>query len=579
MDIKRIIAATILSGLILIGFDYFMPKPAPATHAPAQVAATAPVSSQSSLASTDTAQNAAPAVAARRLTVRSPDVQGSITLKGALLDDLVLTKYRETLAKDSPLVRLLSAPGSSAPSYVVIGWENAPGSNAAVPGLNTVWQSNDDALDPTHPVTMHWDNGQGQVFIIRLSIDSHYVIAVQQTVENHGTTPVSLIPYQRVQRDYEAQGGSWTEHEGPVSVMDGRLNDESYKNLRDAATHPDHTYWAKNGTGGWVGLSDKYWLTAVLAESTAPVSASFGFVPGLPGTAGSYRVGFTAQSAQTIMPNASITLSSHIFAGAKVVDLLQSYSRDLHVPDLDKAIDFGWFSFLTRPILTLLHWLYVHLGNFGLALMALTLIVKIILFPLAAKASASSGRMRLLAPKIQEIRERHKDDPMAANQKVMALYKEEGVSPASGCLPMLIQAPIFFCLYKMLYISIDERHAPFFGWIHDLSIPDPTNIFNLFGLLPFDPTAYISMLHVSVWGTALGITFWLLQRQTTVTMDPAQARIMQFMPLVYVFFMSSFPASLLVYYTWNNLLTFAQQAFIQSRTKLPVPVTTAKKGR
>lgn len=573
MDTKRIIAATLLSALILIGFDYFMPKPHQddphsVTHAPAaQVQNSAPTTAA------PPAEAAAETQAtARRIPVTGPDVQGSLNLKGAVLDDLILTKYRETLAKDSPLVRLLDKAGSAHPTFVVIGWTNAPGSNARLPDLNTVWESSDEMLTPDHPVTLHWDNGQGLVFSIQIALDEHYMFAVSQTVENHSGQPVALVPFERVQRDYDAPEGAFTAHEGPIAVIGGRMQDESYKNLRKGADHPDHMSWSSTGTNGWDGISDKFWLTAVAPADGTPVAASFAYVPGTPG---SYQVGMSTQNAQQIMPNGSITEKSHVFAGAKVVSLLQGYSKQLGIPDLDKAIDFGWFSFLTRPLLTLLHWLYLHLGNFGLALMALTLIVKIVLFPLASKAAQSSARMRLLAPKVKEIREKNKDDPMAMNQKVMALYREEKVSPASGCLPMLIQAPIFFCLYKILNISIDARHAPFFGWIHDLSMPDPTNVFNLFGLLPFDPTHYSSFLHVSIWGTALGLTFWLLQRQTssTASLDPAQARMMQFMPLVYVFFMSGFPASLLVYYTWNNLLTVAQQMFIQRRTGLPVPVS------
>ncbi|QDH18058.1 membrane protein insertase YidC [Swingsia samuiensis] len=574
MEIKRIIAATILSALILLGFDYFMPKPTPDNHpSTSQVAAVHPSATDTPSSVSTSGAAAETSAPARRIPVRSPDVQGSINLKGAVLDDLVLTKYRETLAKDSPLVRLLDKVGSEHPNMVAVGWENAPGSNAHVPNANTVWESSDDVLQPGKAVVLHWNNGQGLDFFIHLAIDEHYMFSVSQTVENHSSQPVALVPFQRVVRNYQAPEGSFTAHEGPIAVMNGRLNDETYKHVRSGAEHTDHTSWAQSGSGGWAGISDKYWLTAVAAKPDDHVTASYAYVPE---NSGSYRIGFTTQNAQQVMPNGSVTQSSYVFAGAKVVSLLQNYERTLHIPDFDKAIDFGWFSFLTRPILYLLHWLYVHLGNFGLALMALTLIVKIVLFPLASKASVSSARMRMLAPKIKEIREKSKDDPLAVNQKVMALYREENVNPASGCLPVLIQAPIFFCLYKMLNISIDERHAPFFGWIKDLSVPDPTNIFNLFGLIPFDPSQYISFLHVSIWGAALGITFWFLQRQTTVSLDPAQAKMMQFMPLVYVFVMSGFPASLMVYYTWNNILTIAQQSYIQSRTKLPIPVSSSR---
>jgi len=353
MEIKRIIAAIILSALILIGFDYFMPKPRPDSH-PAVTQTTATQSPSTPAVAGPAQASPEPEVVARRIAITSDDVQGSLNLKGALLDDAVLTKYRATLAKDSPLVRLLDKPGSEHPNFFVIGWSNAPGSNAKVPDLNTVWTSADEALSPGHPVTLTWDNGEGLIFSIHLSVDEHYMFSAAQAVENHSSQPVALLPFQRVQRAYQAPEGFWTAHEGPIAVMDGRLNDETYKNVRKGAEHPDHTFWAKGGTGGWGGISDKYWLTAVAPDSTSSVTASFAYVPE---NAGSYRIGFVSQAPQQIMPNGTVTQTSHLFAGAKVPSLLQAYSSDLHITDFDKAIDFGWFSFLTRPILYLLHWL------------------------------------------------------------------------------------------------------------------------------------------------------------------------------------------------------------------------------
>lgn len=570
---KRTLLAIVVSAIILVGFNYFMPKPPhqESSHSstPAQTSAPAPVPTSQEAKQDDASLADKPA---RRLTIAGADVKGSLNLRGARLDDLVLTRYRETLAKDSPLVRLLDRATSEHPSYLVIGWHNAPGYTTRLPDAATEWQTEATELAPGKPVTLHWDNGAGVTFQIHLSLDDHYMFDVQQEVSNQSGQPVSVYPFQRVQRDYlPADTGSLTAYEGPIAVMNGTLADNGYKNLRKGSDAPEHVSWQTAGQGGWGGITDKYWLTAIGADAGAQVSARYAYDPQL-GRGGSYQVTFASRDPQLVQQGATLGFASHLFTGAKVPSLLQTYGEKLKLPDFDKAIDFGWFSFITRPILYLLHWLYVHIGNFGLALMALTLIVKIVFFPLASKAATSAARMRLVAPKVTEIREKFKDDPMAMNQKIMALYKEEKINPAGGCLPILIQMPIFFCLYKMLNISIDERHAPFFGWIRDLSVPDPTNLLNLLGLIPYDPTQLASFLHVSIWGTALGVTFWLMQRQSMVSMDPAQARIMQFMPLVYVFIMSGFPASLLVYYTWNNLLTFAQQYYIQNHTKLPKPV-------
>ncbi len=575
---KRIILAVALSALILIGFNVFLSPdrhktveaqnaaPVPAAVAPS--APPAPVSADSAEEADDHQEH--------RLKVVSSDVQGSFNLRGARLDDLELTRYRETIAKDSPLVRLLDRAGSEKPNYLVIGWENAAGFTTRLPNEQSLWKvdGTQTSLTPETPVTLYWDNGAGVRFIIHLAQDHHYMMSVQQEVENHSGQPVSVYPFQRVQRDYlPEETGSFVAYEGPIAVMNGKLADEGYKSLRTDGNGPTHVSWTDSGKGGWGGITDKYWLTAIGADASSNVRAQYSY---LPEGHGSYRVTFMSQEPQVIQDGARLGQGSHLFAGAKEPGLLRYYGRKLGLPRFDDSIDFGWFSFLTKPILFLLHWLYAHIGNFGLALMVMTLIVKILLFPLASKAAQSAARMRMIAPKVTEIREKYKNDPMAMNQKVMALYKEEKINPAGGCLPMLIQAPIFFCLYKMLNLSIDERHAPFFGWIKDLSVPDPTNLFNLFGLLPFDPTHIFSFLHLSVWGAALGITFWLLQKHSMVSMDPAQARIMQFMPVVYVFVMSSFPAGLLVYYTWNNVLTFLQQHYIERRTSLPVPLVSRK---
>ncbi|AOX16327.1 membrane protein insertase YidC [Kozakia baliensis] len=588
MDIKRIITATLISAVILIGFDYFVPQHSQETvehQAKEQTSTTPPAQNTQNgpavtpgVSSSPANTSEAAAVPAAHLKVSGPDVSGAIDLRGARFDDLVLTHYRETLDKNSPLVRLLEGSKGPQPSFVEVGWMAPAGSNVRVPNAQTDWSTSDESLTPDHPVTLHWDNGQGLIFSIGIAIDRRYLFAITQKVENKSGQTVALLPYQRVERDYKPEEtGGFIVHEGPLSVMNNRLNEDSYKNMRKGATAPNYQAWSANGTGGWGGITDKYWLTALIPDQTSPVSLSYNYVPN--GGAGAYRVDLVPQAPVEVAANGSQTTSSRIFAGAKEVNLLDQYTDDLHIPFFYKAVDFGWFAFLTRPMFHVLHWLYSHVGNFGIALMILTLIIKLIFYPLATKSFTSMARMRALAPRIQSIRERHKDEPMVMNQQIMALYKEEGVSPAGGCLPLLIQAPVAFCLYKVLNITIEMRHAPFFGWIRDLSAPDPTNIFNLFGLLPFDPTVISPMMHIGIWPILFGVTIFLMQRQGSVAMDPAQQRMMQFMPVIYVFFMGRLSAGIVIYYTWNNLLTFAQQRLIQHRSdKAPNNKPVARKS-
>ncbi|QCE35555.1 membrane protein insertase YidC [Acetobacteraceae bacterium] len=514
-----------------------------------------------------------PSEPVRRIEITGEKLQGSLNLRGAVLDDLVSLKYKETLDKDSPHVRFLSAQDSSYPTYVTIGWNQlSENASTKLPNLETVWQSSDNELKAGgNPILLTWDNGEGVNFKIKISLDKQYMFNIQQEVENNSNNKITLQSYQTVHRDFlPKNAGSFTEYLGPIGAINAVLKDIGYKDIKKNSEATGGLAWSDTGSGGWGGITDKYWLVAAGAQKDQKVTLSYKHQQSLK-ESGDYLVSLTSAPSLTDSQTESST-KSLVFVGPKDFSLLSAYQKQYSLDRFDSAIDFGWFSFLTRPILWVLHWLYGLIGNFGLALMALTVIVKILLFPLASKAAVSAARMKLLAPKMAELKKKYSSDPKAMNQQMMALYREEKVHPAGGCLPILIQAPIFFCLYKMLNISLDERQAPFFGWIKDLSVPDPTNIFNLFGLLPFNPTVISPFLHVSLWGLALGFTFWMMQKQTMVSMDPAQARIMQFMPLVYVFIMSDFPAGLLIYYTWNNILTYLQQAYIQRRTVLPVPV-------
>ncbi|MCE2576384.1 membrane protein insertase YidC [Komagataeibacter sp. FNDCR2] len=566
MDIKRFMVATLLSAVVLVGFEYFLPQQNHKTveqQAPATAPALPPAAGTGTAPAAVAADDGQPDP---RVAIDADRVHGSLDLRGARLDDLVLKNYHETVKDGSPLVRVLEPRGKEQPNLVEVGWANVSGAQVRVPDAGTLWTADHDTLTQAQPVTLSWDNGQGQVFEITVSIDHDYMFAVTQKVINHGGEAVSLYPFSRVERGYTpVETGGYLVHEGPISVIDHRLDESSYKSLRKAAVPPGNIAWSKSGQGGWAGITDKYWLTAVIPQQDSDVAGNYAY-QSAGGDKGNYDVGFTARAPLVIAAGGEASSASHVFAGAKEVPLLEKYEASLHIPDFWKAVDFGWFAFLTRPIFTVLDWLNTMLGNFGLALMAFTLLVKALFFPLATKQFHSMGKMRQLQPKIKALRERYKDDQMALNQQMIGLYKQEGVNPASGCLPMLLQIPVFWCLYKDLYVTIEMRHAPFFGWIHDLSAFDPTNLFTLFGLIPWDPSVISPMLQLGLWPIAFGLTMFAQQRLNPApAADPAQQKMFQFMPVIFTFFMARQPSGLVIYYCWNNLLTMAQQTVIQRR--------------
>ncbi len=569
MDQRRMFLAIGISIAILIGFQLISarvvppPPPEPLAETAALPAATAP-------APAPPAEAAAAARAAPRLTIDAPSVTGSISLLGARLDDLVLRDYRETTAADSPRVRLLAPAGSAEPYAVQFGWSAAPGSGVKLPDNDTLWTASATALTPQSPVTLSWNNGAGLTFEIVLGIDAHYMFSVERRVRNASGAAVTLSPWTRIRRDYTpTTAGYYILHEGLLGVLDGRLKELTYANAKSEGAKNAGLAFSAASTGGWAGITDKYWLVALIPDQKQAETASFRSVK-LP-TGDGYQVDFIPETAATIAPGADTSSRARVFAGAKEVHLLDRYEREYAIPHFDKAVDFGWFYFLTKPIFYALDWLYRLTGNFGVAILIFTVFAKGLFFPLANKSYKSMSKMRLLGPKMQALRERFKDDPARQQQEMMALYKAEGVNPASGCLPMLIQVPVFFSLYKVIFVTIEMRQAPFFGWIHDLSAQDPTNLFNLFGLVPFDPTVLSPFLHLGLWPLVMGVSMFLQQRLNPAPPDPVQARMFQFMPLIFTFMLARFPAGLVIYWTWNNLLSIAQQWLIMRNTRLGQP--------
>jgi len=564
---RNLIIAVVISIAILIGFEYFVaPKVKPTAHPPAQTQGQSAEPATGKTAAVPAAPSivAAPAPETRaaalgksaRVKISTPRLVGSIDLSGARLDDLTLTNYRETTAPDSALVQLLSPDGTADPYFADFGWV-AGESAVKTPDATTAWQTADKTLGIDHPVTLTWDNGQGLRFTRKIAVDGDYMFTVTQTVENHGGKPVTLFPYARIDRGGKTPVQSnRLLHVGPLGVLDGTLHELSYADL--AADKPTQI----KTTGGWFGLTDEYWLASLIPDQSEPIEARFAKVARPQGDL--YQVDFTG-NAHALAPGGSVTTSDRIFAGAKEVHLLDDYESQLHIPRFDRAIDFGWFYFLTKPIFLILDVFYRHIGNFGIAILLFTLCVKILFFPLANRSYRSMSKMKLLQPEMAKLKERLGNDRERLNQETMALYKRSGANPAAGCLPIVIQIPVFFSLYKVLSVTMEMRQAPFYGWIHDLSVPDPTSLLNLFGLLPWAPPAHlplIGFLSIGLWPLIMGITMFLQQKMTPTSPDPTQAKMMLALPVVFTFMLANFPAGLVIYWAWNNTLSIAQQWLI-----------------
>ena len=573
---RNLIMAVALSMIVLLGWQIFVIQPEMEKEAAkqeriaaemAQSAATANDSGQPSASATSGTpaiiNNTAPAKAvdtAKRIVIVAPLVSGSFSVRGARLDDVILTSYNETLDENSENIHFLKKTSSNTPFFAEFGWSSSD-SGQTMPSADSLWSADRDVLSPATPVTLTWDNGQGLQFTRRISINDDYLFVFEDSVTSSLPGDITLYPYGLVRRHgTPATTGMYILHEGPLGVFDETLNEEDYDDLRDAGAAGIKV--TPETAGGWVGITDKYWLAALLP--TQAKNYNFGF-QSLAGNTDRYQVDFIDPNGLLLAAGGAITSESRLFAGAKKVALLDYYAEQLNIPNFDLAIDFGWFYFLTKPFFYAINWLFGLFGNFGVAVLAFTVLVKLAFFPLANKSYRSMAKMRLLAPKLQTLRERFGDDRQKLNQEMMALYKTEQVNPAAGCLPVLLQIPVFFALYKVLFVTIEMRHAPFFGWITDLSAPDPTSIFNMFGLLPYSVSFLPPFLQLGIWPILMGISMFLQMRLNPAPPDPIQAKVFQFMPIFFTFLLATFPAGLVIYWTWNNLLSMAQQWYIMKR--------------
>lgn len=583
LDNRNVILAVVLSMLVLFGWQFFVAGPqlerqqrqneiaaqqqaeqaalaVPATNADGtQAAATdQPLSSQTF------ADRATAIAASNRVAIDTEDLAGSINLTGARIDDLRLEKYRETVDPNSPIITLLSPSGAPGGYYVEHGWAPAAGATTALPDANSVWAVDGDAttLTAATPVTLRYDNGQGLVFRRTIALDEHYLFTITQTVENTGSGDVALFPYARVVRQGTPPVQNFfIQHEGPIGVLGA--NNYVARKYHDLQNERQVDF---PSTSGWLGIADKYWATAVLPKPEASINARFAYTS--QGTTPIYQTNYVETQPVVVPAGGTASVESFVFAGAKEDNVITAYQTEHGFDRLELLIDWGWFHFLTKPMHWLLVTLYGLLGNFGLAVLAVTVIVKAIFFPLANRSYASMAAMRRVQPEMKAIQERLKDDRPAQQQAMMELYKKEKINPLSGCWPILIQIPVFFALYTVIFISIEMRHAPFFGWIQDLAAPDPTNIFTLFGLIPWNPTTLPligSFLHLGIWPVIMGITMWVQMKLNPPPPDPTQAMIFNWMPIIFTFMLGAFPAGLVIYWAWNNTLSVTQQWVIMKR--------------
>ena len=579
IDNKNMILAVALSIAILIGFEMYFSKtrPVPADgQAQTELMKPKPAAPEvsrdqaSPIPSTPPQQSSAvptvPGVSAAgetsgrkailkngsRIQITTPRLHGSIALTGGRLDDLTLVDYRETLEEDSPEIVLLIPKGAKNAYYAEFGW--VAGEGQAVPDANTPWKADRKTLGTEAPVTLTWDNGKGLKFSRTFAIDDNYMFTITQMVRNTSANAATLYPYGLISRRGTPEvSGFYIIHEGLMGVADKTLSEIDYDDLQEKKQIKN------SATGGWIGITDKYWMTALVPDQKAKVNTRYFYRR----EAGDdlYQADYLS-AAVTVGPGQTASAENRLFAGAKEVAVMDAYNEDLGIDRFDLTIDFGWFYFLPKPIFYALLYINNIVLNFGVSIILLTMAIKLLFFPLANKSYTSMSKMKKLTPQIKKLRERYADDKTRLNQEMMALYKREKVNPAAGCLPILIQIPVFFSLYKVLFVNIEMRQAPFFGWIKDLSVADPTSLFNLFGLIPWTPPEF---LMIGIWPLIMGITMFLQQKLNPQPTDPMQAKIFLFLPLMFTFLLARFPAGLVIYWAVNNVLSMAQQWFIMKR--------------
>ena len=502
----------------------------------------------------------------KRININTPSLSGSINLKGAILDDLILLKYNEKLNDNSKKISLFSPDGTSNPYYFELGWKQLSNENIKIdlPGLETQWKSSDSDLTIGKPVTIEWTSKDNITFKIIYEIDDNYLFNVSQIIENNTLSSVKVFPYRLIKRiNLPKTINFFILHEGLISQLDDKLLEKKYDDLVDDCSSTKNIkklFCDTKSTGGWLGFTDKYWMATLIPDQKKLINANYRH-----GNNGrdNFRIGYVGEIVD-IQPRSINIYNGKLFAGAKNLQILNKYKSE-GVPKFTDAIDWGWFSFLTKPISYAINWFYNYVGNFGLAIIAFTILMRLILFPLAHTSFKSMAKMKKLQPEMQKLKETYPDDRQKMQQELMALYKKEGANPVAGCLPIVVQIPIFFSLYKVLFVTIEMYHAPFYGWIHDLSAPDPLGILTLFGLLSWDVPNVLSIINIGILPIIMGFTMWLQQKLNPAPTDAMQAKIFAFLPFVFTFILAGFAAGLVLYWSVNNILSIAQQWLIQRK--------------
>jgi len=552
---KNLILAVVFSLVVLIGYDFFFnPKTKTVNQEQAENANDYNPSTDKDVPSLDKKERDNEGHIEQRIFFQSERLEGSINLYGATFDDIFLKDYFKTTEKEEK-INILGKENSNKPYFLRMGWASTDKS-IKMPGKNTLWKAPKESFSKNEDILLTWNNGEGLTFKRKINIDENFMISVEDQVFNKTGKTIELTNFSYLRRkNHRPENKFFILHEGPLGVFNDTLKEVSYEDIEE------ENEIVETSKNGWIGYTDHYWQIAIFPENDKSFKARF---KNLKNNSNSIQIDFINDSIESIENNGSITAKSFIFAGAKEVPLIDEYIKKLNVNKLDLSVDFGWFYFLTKPLFYALHFLSSLFGNFGIGIIILTICIRIILFPLANKSFKSMNAMRILTPEIQRLRERYKDDKARMNQEMFAMYKEKKINPASGCIPILIQIPIFFALYKVLFVSIEMRHAPFFGWINDLSAPDPTSIFNLFGLIPWDPPLFLT---IGIWPLLMGLSMYLQQKINPPPPDPIQAKIFMMLPIIFTFLLATFPSGMVIYWTVNNILSIAQQYYLLKKQK------------
>ena len=556
MDSKNILFAVILSTIVLIGWStFFEPPPVENNISTSKITtnenSSSPSINEGEFKSESTREDSINTT--KRINVENENIKGSISLQGAIIDDLIFKNYKETLDSENKVI-FLNPKNSSKEYFIETGWASSGSEKVNLPLDNTEWKiKGNKNLTPNNPIILEWDNNEGLVFTKKINLDDKFLFKITQSIKNNSNKSFQFYPYAQITRSGKPEGRQiYILHEGFLGVFGEELKEKDYDDI-------EKEKFSIESSKGWLGITDKYWLTAIVPEKDKKFKAEFSYKEG------KYRANYIIKEAAILNPSNSISSEINAFVAAKEVNVIDGYAEQLNIEKFDLAIDWGWFYFFTKPLFFIIDYFFKLTGNFGLAIVIITALIRLVFFPLANYSFKSMAKMKILQPEMVRLKELHKNDKVKLQQEMMALYKREKVNPVSGCLPVLIQIPFFFAIYKMLYVTLEMRHQPFFGWIKDLSERDPASIFNLFGLIPWDPPTF---LMIGAWPILMGISMFLQQKLNPTPPDPIQAKIFMFFPIFLTIILAPFPSGLVVYWTVNNILTITQQWIIIRGTKV-----------